>query len=137
MSDSTQHPALAEGSEQPTWWLLRRAVAGDNEAAAAVVILCDRVFVDDQRAWSHVDDRREAIDWAGILAEGTWSSGERALLALGRNLWSGGDDTAVDVTDLIRLGDGYFAVAMEAIAARRGVGPVAGGFVSRARSDRS
>jgi hypothetical protein len=137
MSNSTQHPALDAGSEQPTWWLLRRAVAGDNEAAAAVVILCDRIFADDHRAWSHVDDRHESIDWDGIVAEGTWSSGERALLALGRNLWCGGDDTAVDVTDLICLGDGYFAVAMQAITARRGVGPTAGGFMSRARSDRS
>ncbi|PSL08185.1 hypothetical protein CLV30_101152 [Haloactinopolyspora alba] len=120
MSDSRSADGSVAGVERPDWWLARRAVDGDGEAASAVAILCDPLFADDWRVWSHVDDEHEAIDWAAILAEGTWSSGERVLLALGRNLWSGGRHTAIDLTDVLGLGDRFLGLALEAMQARRG-----------------
>lgn len=124
MPDSTSVEGPVRVSERPDWWLARRAVDGDGEAASAVAILCDALFADDWRVWSHIDDERQAIDWTAILAEGTWSSGERILLALGRNLWNGGRHTAIDVTDVLGLGDRFLGLALEAIEARRGRVPL-------------
>lgn len=98
-------------------WLTRRALAGDTEAAAAVVILCDPIFARDGRVWAHVDDDIQGIHFDDILGEGTWSSGERVLLQLAANLWSGSGH--VDMAAICGLSDGFFTVAMEAIEARR------------------
>ncbi len=120
MFDSMSAVGSIVGDGQPEWWLARRAVEGDREAASAVMILCDALFADDWRVWSHIDDEQQAIDWSAILGEGTWSSGERVLLALGRNLWSGGRHTAVDLTDVLALSDRFLALALTAMQARRG-----------------
>ncbi|NED96825.1 hypothetical protein G1H11_16070 [Phytoactinopolyspora alkaliphila] len=124
MTDSISGRQLPNRRKTSRWWLAEHAADGDHEAAAAAIILCDPIFAGDWRLWAHVDDNREEIDWDGILADRTWSSGEHLLLELGRNLWSGGHQTAVDLTKLVRLGDRFFSVALSAIEARRGCGPL-------------
>lgn len=97
--------------------LADRASHGDYEAAAALTILECPFFATDARAWRHVDV--EGINWAAILSQGTWSSGERRLLELGRALWKG--DGPVDVVYLFTaLGEGSLQIVVDAIVARRG-----------------
>lgn len=101
--------------------LQERARGGDYEAAAALVVLESSAFAGDQRAWRHVDT--DGIDWEAILDDGTWSSGERRLLELGRALWAGRGtvDAAYLFTSLSR---GFEQVVIDAITARRGYQPL-------------
>lgn len=97
--------------------LADRASHGDYEAAAALTVLECPFFATDARVWRHVTV--EGIDWASILRQGTWSSGERHLLELGRALWAGAGP--VDVVYLFTvLGEGSLQVVVDAIVARRG-----------------
>lgn len=100
--------------------LVERAEHGDTEAAAALIVL--DAFAGDARAWAHVDV--DGIHWAGILDEGTWSSGERRLLEFGKALWKGYGE--VDVAYLFAggLGDGMLQVVVDAITARRSGRPL-------------
>lgn len=102
-------------------YLNARADRGDYEAAAALTILDSPMFTNDERAWRHVD--MDGIDWAAILDEGTWSSGEQKVLELGRALWSG--HGSVDAAYLFTsLSTGFERVVIDAIVARRGYRPL-------------
>ena len=89
---------------------------------AAFAILEDPAFDNDRRVWDHVHyDHPELgppIDYKRILAEGTWSGGERRALEAAASLWNGGT-FKVGLSDLITVGDGLWASITEAIEIQR------------------
>src|SRR5882762_7279367 len=54
---------------------------------AALMILTS-AFAEDGRVWQHVNLDREEISFRRILADGTFSSGEKTLLAVAASLFN-------------------------------------------------
>lgn len=94
-------------------WLIDRAASGDPEARAVL-----RIFaaVDDSRAWDRVDP--DGIDFRTILADATWSGGERRMMQVAANLWNPANGL-VDLTDCCALDARWFGVVLDAIVLRR------------------
>ena len=87
----------------------------DSLRAGAFHVLTSRRFASEHRVWRHVDSDFR-IDFADMLAEGTWSSGERALLELAASLY--GSSIQADVGRLLAvLGDSGREVAFGAVMA--------------------
>lgn len=80
---------------------------------AAVHVL--EQFGDDARIWAHVN--AAGINYAAILGEGTWSSGEMRVLQAAASLWNG---APVALLDLVGgLDDGYWWLLIEALHIQR------------------
>jgi hypothetical protein len=55
---------------------------------ALTILLCSPQLSNDGRVWQHVDLDREEIQFAKILKDGTFSSGERTLLEIAASLFN-------------------------------------------------
>jgi hypothetical protein len=82
-----------------------------GEAAAVAVLLGFEPVAADKRFAMHV--RRDGVDWDAVLADETWSSGERFLIATAAGAWSG-SRTLIDISRVAWL-DGRFLRAWLAI----------------------
>jgi hypothetical protein len=103
--------------------LADRATKHYFPAAAALTVLGSRYFEHDARAWSHVSLDGSSIRWDAILADGTWSSGERALLEVGQALWD--SQGTVDLAYVFTcLDDPALQVVVDAITALRAGAPI-------------
>ena len=69
-----RHELMHRLSRQPDW------------RATLMILTC--VFPDDFRVWRHVSLDREEIAFKKILADGTFSAGERILLSVAASLIS-------------------------------------------------
>ncbi len=94
---------------------------GDSAWRAALHILTANLFAHDRRVWSHVDLQGAGIDFDAILAEGTWSAGERRLLGAAASLF--GDPSPAGLVDLTELAGGLdehgWRLLLAALALRR------------------
>jgi len=54
----------------------------------AVLLILTSAFAEDGRVWQHVNLEREEISFRKILDDGTFSSGERMLLAVAASLFN-------------------------------------------------
>ena len=54
----------------------------------AVLLILTSAFAEDGRVWQYVNLEREEISFRKILDDGTFSSGERMLLAVAASLFS-------------------------------------------------
>jgi hypothetical protein len=59
-----------------------------SDWAAALAILTSDRFVNDGRVWQHVDLERQCIYFSKMVRDGTFSSGEIALLRMAASLFS-------------------------------------------------
>lgn len=72
----------------------------------------------DSRLDAHLRLDKREFDMQGALDEGTWSSGERALIAWAGALWSGSGD--VDLGYIAQMSHRFLYAALGALAAYRG-----------------
>jgi hypothetical protein len=93
----------------------------DSAWRAALHILTAGLFARDRRVWAHVDPEGAGIDFEAILAEVTWSSGERRLLAAAASLFGAEPPTGlVDLTELVGgLDERGWRLLLGALALRR------------------
>jgi hypothetical protein len=93
----------------------------DSAWRAALHILTASLFARDGRVWTHLDLEGAWIDFDAIMAEGTWSSGERRLLGAAASLFGAEHPTGlVDLTDLVGgLDDHGWRLLLGALALRR------------------
>lgn len=91
----------------------------DREVLAVMTALAP--LARDGRLAEHLRLDRREFDWRGALDEGTWSSGEAALIRWAGALWSG-DDTGIDLSYIAgSLSDRFLHAALGALAAYRGL----------------
>ena len=87
-----------------------------GEAAAVAVLLGFEPVAADKRFAAHVD--RDGINWDAVLADETWSTGERFLIATAAGLWSGRPHGA-DVCRSAFLDDDFYEVWLAMVTASR------------------
>lgn len=95
--------------------------------AAAVYVLLEPTLIRERTA-AYIDFEREEIDFQGLVAiSGAWSGGERLLLQVAQDMWTGNADCSLG--ECIRtLDDGNIRVLINALSIRRGLGiPVEAG----------
>ena len=82
----------------------------------ATLIILTSVFADDGRVWRHVNLDRAESHFSKILADGTFSSGERTLLSVAASLFS--QEQCVNLwTVFNKLDDQHTALVLRAIRA--------------------
>lgn len=86
-----------------------------GEAAAVAVLLGFEPVAADKRFAAHA--RRDGIDWDAVLADATWSSGERFLIATAAGAWNG-RRTMVDISRVAWLDDRFLQTWLAIIQAR-------------------
>jgi hypothetical protein len=95
-----------------------------GEAAAVAVLLGFEPVAGDNRLARHAG--RDGIDWDAVLADKTWSTGERFLIATAAGAWSG-RRTQVDISRVAYLDDDFFSTWIDIIfACRHGHVPATG-----------
>jgi hypothetical protein len=87
---------------------------------AAVLLVAREVFPLDCRVWQHLDDRQQRADFAGLLADQTFTDKERFLLEITASLWSNRNDPTVLGVIADRLGDEWLATLLRALTIARG-----------------
>ncbi|HEX7164382.1 MAG TPA: hypothetical protein VF223_24455 [Trebonia sp.] len=87
-----------------------------GEAAAVAVLLGFEPIAGDNRLARHAD--RDGIDWDDVLADKTWSTGERFLIATAAGAWNG-RRTQVDISRVAYLDDAFFGTWIDIIFACR------------------
>lgn len=87
-----------------------------GEAAAVAVLLGFEPIASDNRLARHAD--RDGIAWDAVLADKTWSTGERFLIATTAGAWKG-RRTQVDISRVAYLDDAFFSVWIDIIFACR------------------
>jgi hypothetical protein len=87
-----------------------------GEAAAVAVLLGFKPVAADKRLARHVG--RDGVRWDALLADRTWSSGERFLIQTAAGLWKGRRSQA-DIGQVAFLDDAFFTVWLAMIAAAR------------------
>jgi uncharacterized SAM-dependent methyltransferase len=94
---------------------------GDSAWRAVLHILTANLFARDRRVWAHVDLEGLWIDFEAILAEGTWSAGERRLLSAAASLFGAEHPTGlVDLTELVGgVDESGWRLLLGALALRR------------------
>lgn len=93
-----------------------------GEAAAVAVLLRFERISGDNRFASRTD--QDGVDWPEVLADSTWSSTERFLIASAAALWNSRNG-AVDLSRIAWLDDTFWQVWHDmVIAARTGRIPV-------------
>ena len=85
-----------------------------GEAAAVAVLLGFAPIAGDDRLARHAD--RDGIDWGAVLADKSWSSGERFLIATAAGAWSG-QRTMIDISRIAYLDDTFLRAWMDIIRA--------------------
>ncbi len=93
-----------------------RQDAGSGEHAAVAVLLGFARIAGDERFGRRA--RRSGVDWVAVLADRTWSPAERFVVATAAGLWSG-RRTEVDISRVAFLDEGFYAVWLAMLAARR------------------
>jgi hypothetical protein len=88
---------------------------GWGEAAAVAVLLGFKPIAGDDRLARHAD--RDGVEWEAVLADKTWSSTERLLIATAAGAWSG-QRTMVDISRVAYLDDNFLRTWMDIIRAR-------------------
>jgi hypothetical protein len=86
-----------------------------GEAAAVAVLLGFERIAGDDRFARHA--RRDGIAWDAVLADKTWSTGERFLIATAAGAWNG-RRTMIDISRVAYLDDAFFGTWMDIIRAR-------------------
>lgn len=86
-----------------------------GEAAAVAVLLGFEPVAADERLARHVS--RDGVRWDALLADRTWSSGERFLIATGAGLWNGRRRDQVGIAQIVFLDDTFFTAWLAMIAA--------------------
>jgi len=86
-----------------------------GEAAAVAVLLGFEPVADDRRFAAHVD--RDGINWDAVLADETWSAGERFLIATAAGAWNG-RRTLIDISRVAWLDDRFLQSWLAIIHAR-------------------
>jgi hypothetical protein len=91
-----------------------------DRAWRAVLHVLETAFPTDPRVWIYISAGEEwGIDFEAMLAAGTWSGGEKALLKATASLFH--PDYAVSVWELAhQLSDNNWALFLEALAILRG-----------------
>lgn len=87
-----------------------------GEAAAVAVLLGHEPIASRREFARHVT--MGGVDWAKVLDEPAWSTGERFLIATAAGLWSGRPHGA-DVFRVPFLDDGSYAVWLAMVTAAR------------------
>lgn len=85
-----------------------------GEAAAVAVLLGFEPVAADKRLARHV--ARDGVRWDALLADRTWSAGERFLIATAAGLWNG-RLTQVGISQVAFLDDAFFTTWLAMIAA--------------------
>jgi hypothetical protein len=86
-----------------------------GEAAAVAVLLGFEPVAADKRFAAHA--RRDGVGWDAVLADETWSSGERFLIATAAGAWNG-RRTMVDISRVAWLDDRFLQTWLAIIQAR-------------------
>jgi hypothetical protein len=86
-----------------------------GEAAAVAVLLGFAPVAADKRFYAHAG--RDGIDWDAVLADETWSSGERFLIATAAGAWHG-RRTLIDISRVAWLDDRFLATWLNIVRAR-------------------
>ncbi len=86
-----------------------------GEAAAVAMLLGFEPVAADKRFAVHA--RRGGIDWDAVLADETWSSGERFLIATAAGAWNG-RRTLIDISRIAWLDDRFLQAWLGIIHAR-------------------
>jgi len=90
-----------------------RKLSRASDWRAALTILTS-TFAKDGRVWQHVDLERERIHFEEILADGTFSSGERMLLTVAASLFN--QDHRINLWEVLnRVDDTNAALILTAI----------------------
>ena len=85
-----------------------------GEAAAVAVLLGFTPIAGDDRLARHASP--DGIAWEAVLADKTWSSTERFLIATAAALW-GGRRTMADISQVTRLDDDFFRTWLDMVNA--------------------
>jgi hypothetical protein len=85
-----------------------------GEAAAVAVLLGFEPIAGDDRLARHAS--RGGIAWDEVLADKTWSPGERFLIATAAGAWSG-RRTMIDISRVAHLDDAFLGTWMDIIRA--------------------
>ena len=86
-----------------------------GEAAAVAVLLGFEPIASDDRLARHAG--RDGIEWDAVLADKTWSPGERFLIGTAAGAWSG-RRTMIDISRVAYLDDAFLTTWMDIIRAR-------------------
>ena len=86
-----------------------------GEAAAVAVLLGFDQVAADKRFYVHVDP--DGVDFDAVLADKTWSSGERFLIATAAGAWHG-RRTLIDISRVAWLDDTFLTAWLAIIHAR-------------------
>lgn len=86
-----------------------------GEAAAVAVLLGFDQVAADKRFYAHVD--RGGVDWDAVLADETWSVGERFLIATAAGAWHG-RRTLIDISRVAWLDDRFLTAWLGIVHAR-------------------
>jgi hypothetical protein len=87
-----------------------------GEAAAVAVLLGFEPIAGNERLARHAS--RDGIEWDAVLADKSWSTGERFLLATAAGAWTG-RRTQVDISRVAHLDDAFFSAWIDIIFACR------------------
>ena len=87
-----------------------------GEAAAVAVLLGFEPIASDNRLARHAS--RDGIEWDAVLADKTWSTGERFLIATAAGAWTG-RRTQVDISRVAFLDDTLFGTWIDIVFACR------------------
>jgi hypothetical protein len=110
---------MADGPRR-TVEALRERLASESsrnrrgEAAAVAVLLGFEPVASQDRLAAHAS--RDGINWEAVLADETWSTGERFLIATAAGLWSG-RRTMVDISRVTHLDDAFLQAWQDMITA--------------------
>ena len=95
-----RHELMHRLSRQPDW--------------RATLMILTSVFPEDFRVWRHVNLDREEIAFKKILADGTFSAGERILLSVAASLFN--QEQRVNLWEVFnKLDEQNTALVLEAI----------------------
>jgi hypothetical protein len=98
-------------------------VSTELERTVVAIALDD--LADDERVKRHHDPVDDRYDFAAILADPTWSTGERAVIRVAQALWHGYYATDASLGELFAVDADSFDRLMRAIGVRyHGVGCV-------------
>ena len=80
----------------------------------ATFVILTNAFASDHRVWRHVELEHEEIHFKTILADGTFSSGERTLIEVAASLFN--RDYSVNLWAVLnRLDDANTSLVLQAI----------------------
>ncbi|WNV74448.1 hypothetical protein [Geodermatophilus sp. DSM 44513] len=87
---------------------------------AAVLLVAQEVFPLDRRVWKHLDESQQRANFAGLLADKTFSAKEHLLLEITASLWSSHEHPTLLGVVAERLGNEWLATVLRALTVARG-----------------